>query len=140
MPLLILFNETIEHGGLHSVVYCPLGAMWETACFNQERCPRCGEELRLDNCDKVRSQKVAQGAAHSRPQPDFNLKVISGASLVGINTTKVQEFLRGKMVINISNDRNLRTQQTKAREAIKTTYELRNFNSREDHVVVARAS
>ena len=68
---------------------------WGAFVQHTWKCPRCGEELRLDDCDKVQSQEVAQGAAHSCHQLDFNLRIISGASIVGINTTKVQEFLGG---------------------------------------------
>jgi len=53
------------------------------------KCPCCEAELSFSNCDKVRSDEVAQGASHSRNQPDFNIRMIKGAQLVGINTTKL---------------------------------------------------
>jgi hypothetical protein len=85
------------------------------------RCSVCNTRLELENCDMVRSESVADGAAYSRKQPDFNLRIVKGAALVGINTTKLQEFLEGLMGIQTPTEMNLRTQitKTKVRDSIK---------------------
>ena len=104
------------------------------------KCPCCGKVLSMENCDMVRSETVAQGAAYSRSQPDFNLRVIAGAELTGINLLKVQEFMRGFLGIQIPKYTNLRKQQTKIRESIKDTYQTRRMENIEEHVAAVRSS
>ena len=45
------------------------------------KCPCCSHELSMNNCDMVRSSEVAEGAAFSRLQPDFNLRIVKGTQL-----------------------------------------------------------
>ena len=47
------------------------------------KCPCCEEELMFENCDFVKSTAVAQGASHSRRQPEFNLQILEGPSSSG---------------------------------------------------------
>lgn len=79
----------------------------------------------MDNCDMVRSPKVAQGASYSRLQPDFNLRLVKGTQLTGIHTTKPLEFMEGELGIKITSDRNLRQQIMKVQKSIANTYEDR---------------
>ena len=74
------------------------------------KCPCCKVELHLDNCDMIKSSEVAEGASHSRKQPDFNLRILKGALLSGINITKMQEFVEGHKGIKIARMNNLRLQ------------------------------
>ena len=37
------------------------------------KCPCCCVELLMENCDIIRSPEVAEDAAFSRSQPDFNI-------------------------------------------------------------------
>ena len=104
------------------------------------KCPVCEEEITHNNCEMIRSKEVAQGAAYSRMQPDFNLRMVKGASLTGINTTKLQEFVEGEMGIRIASDANLRKQLTKVRAGVNTTYEERKIENRKEHVATSRAS
>lgn len=104
------------------------------------RCSVCNAGLELENCDMVRSEAVADGAAYSRKQPDFNLRIVKGAALVGINTTKLQEFLEGQMGIQTPTERNLRTQITKVRDSIKRTFEIRKVENRIEHNEAIRAN
>ena len=46
----------------------------------------------------IRSPEVTEGAAYSRSQPDFNLRLVEGTQLTGINTTKLLEFMQGDSV------------------------------------------
>ena len=48
------------------------------------KCPCCCAELLMENCDMIRSPEVAEGAAFSRSQPDFNLQLVKGTQLTGI--------------------------------------------------------
>ena len=66
--------------------------------------------------------------------------MIKGASLVGVNVTKVQELLSAHLGIKIAADNNLRKQQTKVRASTEKTYEDRKDENREDHVTAVRAS
>ena len=77
------------------------------------------------NCDMIRSSEVADGAMYSRSQPDFNLRIVKGTQLTGINRTKLLEFMQGEMGIKIATDTNLRRQITKVRKYIASTYEGR---------------
>ena len=104
------------------------------------KCPCCGKELSLENCNMVRSETVAQGAAYSRSQPDFNLRLVAGAELTGINLQKLQEFMSGFFGIQLPTSTNLRIQQTKARESIKQTYHVRKEENVEEHVAAVRAA
>ena len=92
------------------------------------------------NCDMIRSSEVAGGAAYSQSQPDFNLRIIKGNQLTGINTTKLMEFMQGEMGIKIASDGNLRQQITKARKLIVRTYEGRKLENRKEHVLAVRAA
>ena len=103
------------------------------------KCPCCGEELRLANCDMVRSNTVAEGDAYSRKQPDLNMRIINGAALSGINLTKVQELMSLFLGIKIANDRNMRRMNTKVRSGIKETYNQRKDYNRKEHCAAARA-
>ena len=102
------------------------------------KCPCCGDELTMSNCDMVRSSEVALGASYSRSQPDFNLRIPKGARLVGINVEKVEEFMSGHMGIKIPNDNNLRKQMTKVHASIHHTYKEREEENRREHVEAVR--
>jgi hypothetical protein len=109
-------------------------------CFLQQTwiCPRCNEELLFENCDSVRSRSIAQGAAFSRMQPDFNLRIVAGAALSGINVTKLRELLQGTMGVKLPTVKNIRTQMTKVRSAIGTVFEGRKIENRKEHVAAVR--
>ena len=109
---------------------CYLKQIWKCVC--------CGEELVLENCDIIRSKSVAQGAAHSRKQPDFNIRILKGAALTGINMKKLVEFLKGELGVNVPAYRNLRTQMTKVRQSIKDTFKWRLVENRKEHVAAVR--
>ena len=64
------------------------GSYWEEVW----KCPYCSEELRLQSCDMVKTGEVAQGAAYSRCQPEFNTRMVKGASVTGINIQKAGEY------------------------------------------------
>jgi len=104
------------------------------------QCPCCNGELKLTNCNKIKSKEVARGAAYSRKQPDFNLRILEGAELSGVNVLKLQEFLSGQLGIKIAADNNLRKQQTKVHEAVDNAYETFKTENREKAVADARAS
>ena len=104
------------------------------------KCPCCSAELCLVNCDMIRSSEVADGAMYSRSQPDFNLRIVKGTQLTGINTTKLMEFMQGEMGIKIATDSNLRRQITKVRKSIASTYEGRKTENRKEHVSAVRAA
>jgi hypothetical protein len=70
-------------------------AIWSKS----EGCSVFNAGLELENCDMVRSEAVADGAAYSRKQPNFNLRIVKGAALVGLNTTKLQEIRNAPMLI-----------------------------------------
>ena len=89
------------------------------------KCPSCATELTMQNCGMCKSSDVAQGAAFSPEQPDFNLRLVKGIQLTGINTTKLMEFMCGEMGIKIAAKRNLRHQITKVRKSIGATYKDR---------------
>ena len=97
-------------------------------------CPTCAAELVFEICDMVRSIEAAQGNKKSMPQLDFNLPVIAGAVLTGINTQQVQKYMTGQLGVNMSTDRNVRVQQTKVRKAIKSEYGERKIKNRQKHV------
>lgn len=111
-------------------------------CFIREtwKCPCCGNGLTFDNCDMVRSEEVAMGASHSRSQPDFNLRIIKGARLVGVNVKQLQEFLEGEMGIKIPTDKNIRAMGTKVGASITTTYSGRKAENQMEHVAAVRAA
>jgi len=92
----------------------------------------------MENCDMIRSPEVAEGAVFSRSQSDFNLRLVKGTQLTGINTTKLIEFMQGELGIKIASDRNLRQQITKARQSIHLTYEVRNLENQKEHVSAVR--
>ena len=102
------------------------------------KCPGCGKELVLENCDKVKSIEVADGASHSRHQPDFNLRMVTEAVAVGINTLKLEEFMTGGFGIQIPHDHNLRKQETKVRKSIAAAFEHRKTENRREHVEASR--
>jgi hypothetical protein len=104
------------------------------------KCPCCCGQLLMDNCDMIRSPEVAEGAGYSRSQPDFNLRLVKGTQLTGINTTKLQEFMQGELGIKIATDRNLRQQITKVRKSISSAYEVRKMENRKEHVAAVRES
>ena len=104
------------------------------------KCPCCSAELCMVNCDMIRSSEVADGAMYSRSQPDFNLRIVKGTQLTGINTTKLMEFMQGEMGIRIATDNNLRRQITKVRKSIASTYEGRKTENRKEHVSAVRAA
>ena len=97
------------------------------------KCPCCEAELSFSNCNEVRSDEVAQGASHSRSQPDFNLRLIKGSIEVGINTTKLQELVTEQLGIKIANEANLRKQATKVQAAINSTFEEHKMDNPEEH-------
>ena len=103
------------------------------------KCPSCNEEIVFQNCDMVRSTAIAEGTTRSRAQPDFNLRIVKGAALTGINLTKLEELLRGEMGIKIPHYRNLRRNTTKVRNAIDATFEKRKVENRREHVAAVRA-
>ena len=115
---LVLIDRDMNYGAFVRQVY---------------KCPACCEELVLENCDKVKSTAVAEGASHSRHQPDFNLRMLKGADLAGVNTQKLAEFLHGELGIKIAAEHNLRKQETKVRKSIGVTYEARKIENREEH-------
>jgi len=78
-------------------------------------------ELSKQNCDMIKLSDVAQGAADSCKQPDFNLRLVKVIQLMGINTTKLTEFMHGEMGIKIANGTNLHSQITKVRKSIEST-------------------
>ena len=98
------------------------------------KCPCCCAELLMENCDMIRSPEVAQGAAYSRSQPDFNLWLVKCTQLTGINTTKLLEFMQGELGINIASNRNLHQQIMKVRKSIESTYEDCKVQNRKEHV------
>ena len=102
-------------------------------------CPCCGGDVTFHNCERVRSGEIAQGTSHSRLQPDFNLRMIKGATLAGINTQKAQEYLYGHLGLNTPADKNWRVQQTKVRASIKSTFEERKIENRVEHNAAERA-
>ena len=102
------------------------------------KCPCCGDELCMSNCEKVRSSEVAMGAAYSKRQPDFNLRIPKAARLVGINVEKVEEFMMSHMGIKIANDKNLRQQMTKVHASIHHTFQEREVENKREHVVALR--
>jgi hypothetical protein len=104
------------------------------------KCPCCSAKLCMVNCDMIRSSEVAEGAAYSRSQPDFNLRIVKGAQLTGINTKKVLEFMQGEMGIKIASDRNLCQQITKARKSIVRTDEDWKVQNRKEHVLAVRSA
>ena len=57
---------------------------------------------------------------------------------MGINVTKLQEFLYGEMGIRVATDANLRKQMTKVRAGVTTTYEERKVENRKEHVAASR--
>ena len=94
----------------------------------------------MQNYGMCKSSDVVQGAAYSREQPDFNLRLVKGIQLTGINTTKLMEFERGEMGIKIAADHNLRNQITKVRKSIGATYKERVLENRQEHVKAVRES
>jgi len=86
----------------------------------------------------IKSYNVAQGKAFSRQQPNFNLRMVKGIQLTGINTTKSIEFMRGEMGIKITHENNLWCQITKARKSIQATYDNRVVENRKEHVAAVR--
>ena len=96
--------------------------------------------LPMQNCGMCKSSDVAQGAAYSREQPDFNLRLVKGIQLTGINTTKLMEFMRGEMIIKIAAEKNLRNQITKVRKSIGATYKECVLKNRQEHVKAVRES
>jgi len=102
------------------------------------KCTGCGKELVLENCDKVKSIEVADGASHSRHQPDFNLRMVTEAVAVGINTQKLEEFMTGGFGIQIPHDHNLRKQETKVRKSIGEAFKHRKTENRSEHVQAYR--
>ena len=98
------------------------------------KCPCCLENLFLENCDMVKTTSVAQGAKYSAPQADFNIRLLKGLHLVGINNTKMGEFLQGEMGIKIANRRNRMTQLTKVRSTIGAVFDDRKMENRREHV------
>ena len=86
------------------------------------------------------SLEVAEGAAFSRSQPDFNLRLVKGTQLTGMNTMKLIEFMQGELGIKIATDRNLRQQITKVGKSINSTYDVRKIQNRKEHVAAVRES
>jgi hypothetical protein len=71
-------------------------------------------------------------------QPDFNLRIVAGAALSGINVTKLRELLQGTMGVKLPTVKNIRTQMTKVRSAIGTVFEGRKIENRKEHVAAVR--
>ena len=109
---------------------CYLREIWE--------CPMCLATLEFVNCDWVRSKEKAQGAGHSRRQPDFNLRAVKGAKLVGINIGKLHEFMEGQLGVQMPRLKNLRRQATKVHASIETTYLERIDENRMEHCRAVR--
>ena len=102
------------------------------------KCPSCTMELSLTKCGMIKSSDVAQGKGFSRSQPDFNLRLVKGIPLTGINTTKIIEFMSGEMGVKIAHVNNLRGQITKVRKSIRATYGDRVVENRKEHVAAVR--
>ena len=88
----------------------------------------------------IRSSKVAQGAAYSRSQPEFNLCIAKGTQLTEINTMKLLEFMEGELGIKIASDRDLRQQITKVRKSIECAYKTPKIQNRKGHLLSVRKS
>ena len=94
----------------------------------------------MDNYDMIRTSEVAQGATCSRSQPDFNLPIVKGIQLAGINTIKLLKFIEGELGIKIASDRNLHQQITKVGKWVKCTYDDCKIQNRKEHVLSVRES
>ena len=70
----------------------------------------------------------------------FNLCLVKGIQLTGINTTKLMEFMRAKMGIKIAADHNIRNRITKVQKSVRATYKERVLENRQEHVKVVRES
>ena len=103
-------------------------------------CPCCGEKLHMKNCCMARTKVSADGAKFSRSQPEFNIRMLSAASLSGVNLQKLQEFLVGHFGVQIAREDNLRIQQTKVRRAIDESFEECKIENKEKAVAETRAS
>jgi len=105
------------------------------------KCPCCEEELIFVNCDMVKSKVAAKGAAYSRQQPEFNLRIAATSGLLtGTNLQKVQEVMTGQLGIKVPNDKNLRKQRTKGEAAVEVAFEECKVDNRRAAVANARAS
>ena len=105
------------------------------------KCPCCEKEIQLANCDMVRSDVVAEGAAYSRSQPEVNLRIAATAGLLtGTNLQKVQEIITGQLGVKVATDKNLRKQRTKGEAAIKAAFEDCKSENRKKAVEATRAS
>jgi hypothetical protein len=102
------------------------------------QCPCCWEKHKFENQDKVKSAKVAQGRAFSRPQPRINLELVKGAKLEGINIAQL-EGLFINMGMHIADEHNLRRQMKKVGAAIKHSFEEQLVENRKEHVAMTRA-
>ena len=100
--------------------------------------PCCSVELSMDDCDMVRSPEVAQGAGYSWLQLDFNLRLVKGIQLTGINTAKLLEFMEGELGIKIASEHNLRQQITKVQRSIANSYEDWKTENQKEHVLSVR--
>ena len=103
------------------------------------KCPVCLEELHLKSCDWVRTEEVAQGASHSRKQPDVNIRMVKAAALSGIGPQKAQEY-NSQLGLKCSNDASWRTMHTKVKASIKSTFVERRMENRAKHNEATRAS
>ena len=103
------------------------------------KCPVCLEELHLRSFEWVRTGEVAQGAAFSRKQPDINIRMIKATALSGIGPEKAQEY-NAQLGIKSPNDSSWRTQHTKVKASIKSTFVERRTENRVKHNEVIRAS
>ena len=81
-----------------------------------------------------------QGLAYSKSQPNFNLRLVKGTQLSGINTTKLLKFMEGELRIKIASDQNLCQQITNVRKSIEFTYEDKKIENRKEHVLAGRQS
>ena len=104
------------------------------------QCPCCGDMIVFDNCDFVKSEVCARGRKYSRSQPDLNIRLATGATLSGVNLTKLQELIFGHMAIKIAADKNICIAQTKVRAGVRIVFEQRKVENRTEHSTVTRAA
>ena len=104
-----------------------------------QKYPVCQEELHFKSCEWVKTEEVAQGASHSRKQPDVNIRMVKAAALSGIGPQKAQEY-NSQLGLKCSSDQSWRTQHTKVKASIKSTFLERRTENRAKHNEATRAS
>ena len=113
MERLGVLDECLQHGRFHLVRNLTFNKVGKhlvlkerdtskvAMVINAWTCSCCTAKVKFSNCEKVRTSEVADGALHSWSKPDFNIQIMKGAILVGINSTNMLVSLYGQLRIKI---------------------------------------